>query len=115
MEGSTIWSWRPWETRIGTVVRASTGSESMWREIKARSTWGGTDTLPQRPVSKSVGSSGSALMLRQNRRRAAILVGRSRSDPSGALLRKAGPMSSKRSFRLTAAPTKLIAETAPSP
>ena len=112
MDGDTIWSRRPWVTRTGTRSRRSTSSESIWREIKAPSTSGGTETLPLSPVSRSAGSSGCAVMLCQKRRRAAILVGRSGSAPAGALARKAGPMSSKLSFRVTAAPTKLIAATA---
>ena len=37
----------------GPAALVSTSSESIWREISAPSTWGGTATLPQSPVSRS--------------------------------------------------------------
>ena len=71
--------------------------------------------LPHNPVSRSTSAKGSSVMLRQKRRSASILVGRSSWAAPGAVARNTGPMWSNRSSSVTAPPTRLIAEMSPAP
>lgn len=102
-------------TRTGTVSWVRTSSELIRRASSEPSTGGGTDAVPQSPISRSAASSGSSVLLCQKVRMAVILAGKSAVAATGAVSRNACPMRSKLSLRFTAAPTRLIAEIAVSP
>src|SRR3954453_22227356 len=105
MEGSTTASRAPWVTSTGTVRPASTSSELICRASRAARTSGGTIMFVARAESQSSASIGSTVQACSRRRMAAVLIVGSGAQASAALSRSPGPMWSKPSLRIVAAPT----------